>query len=81
MGQAESAWRTLESRFSLSKGTQYPLSCTVHFPFPIALYWLQIKCLQGFGHGAENSYNCSGPYLYCVCSCFYQWFLLTLATS
>lgn len=32
MGQAESAWRTLEIRFSLSEGMQYPLSCIVHFP-------------------------------------------------
>lgn len=41
MGQAEAAWRAPEGRFSLSKGMQYPLSCTVHSLVPVALYWLQ----------------------------------------
>ena len=49
MGQAEAAWRATEGRFSLSKGIQYHLSCTVHSLVPIALYWLQDTLYMAVG--------------------------------
>lgn len=69
-------------RFSLSKGTQHPLSYTVHFPFrishcsvwaadlPVTMLWAQYK--------KELALD---PYLYSVFSCFHVWLLLTLANS